>query len=31
MPEENTNLITFGDEIVATSEITWAGLHKVDG
>ena len=31
MPEENTNLITFGDEIVATSEITWAGLHKVEG
>ena len=30
MPEENTNLITFGDEIVATSEITWAGLHKVE-
>ena len=31
MPEENTNLIVFGDEIVATSEITWAGLHKVEG
>ena len=30
MPEENTNLIMFGDEIVATSEITWAGLHKLD-
>ena len=28
MPEENTNLITFGDEIVATSEITWAGLYR---
>ena len=28
MPEENTNLITFGDEILATSEITWAGLYR---
>ena len=28
MPEENTNLITFGDELIATSEITWAGLHR---
>ena len=31
MPEENTNLITFGDEVVATSEITLAGLHWVEG
>ena len=30
MPEENTNLITFGEEIVATSEITWAGLHRTN-
>ena len=27
MSEENLNLITFGDEITATSEITKAGLH----
>ena len=31
MAEENTNLITFGDEVVATSEITLAGLHLVEG
>ena len=28
MTEENTNLVTFGDEVVATSETTWAGLYR---